>query len=150
MSRGLTNLFYRMEQTIQLFPVAESWHIQALLRKAEVPANVTWIRRQSFRLNYEPEVESILRGAFDAVASFFCGTIFSEWFRDLMAVKWIGAMLPFIRLLGIDFLRSNIAAPVFDWLPSSISDTVGIIYRPSFFVERFETIWHRTVLVICR
>ena len=51
-------------------PVEESRHIQALLRKAGVPVTLLEFEGKEHSFDCQPEVETLLGGAFDAVASF--------------------------------------------------------------------------------
>ena len=51
-------------------PIAESRHMQALLRKAGVPVELREFEGKEHSFDYEPEVETILGGAFDEVAVF--------------------------------------------------------------------------------
>ena len=51
-------------------PVAESRHLQTLLRKAGVPVVLLEIEGKEHSFDYEADVETILGGVFDEVASF--------------------------------------------------------------------------------
>ena len=51
-------------------PVAESRHMQALLRKVGVPVVLLEFEGKEHSFDYEPEVENILGGKFDEVAVF--------------------------------------------------------------------------------
>lgn len=51
-------------------PVAESRHMQALLRKAGVPVTLLEFKDKEHSFDYEPEVETVLGEAFDEVAAF--------------------------------------------------------------------------------
>jgi dipeptidyl aminopeptidase/acylaminoacyl peptidase len=51
-------------------PVAESRHMQALLKQAGVPVTLLEFEGKEHSFDYEPEVETILGGAFDEVAVF--------------------------------------------------------------------------------
>ncbi|KAF8810216.1 alpha/beta-hydrolase [Phlegmacium glaucopus] len=51
-------------------PIAESRHMQALLGKAGVPVTLLEFEGKEHSFDYEPEVETILGGAFDEVMGF--------------------------------------------------------------------------------
>lgn len=51
-------------------PVADSRHMQMLLKKAGVPVTFFEFEGREHSFDYDPEVETMLGGAFDEVASF--------------------------------------------------------------------------------